>query len=115
MHERLSHPHNTTNGTVLLAHKQHQQATIENKIEFPFFGDLINQKIILDSNFDKIKYVINKNREKDTLNFWFKNNQKIDSIIFNLKGSDSIEKVVVKKRKTQIKDSLILKFLNMFL
>ena len=84
----------------------------ENKIEFPFFGDLINQKIILDSNFDKIKYVINKNREKDTLNFWFKNNQKIDSIIFNLKGSDSIEKVVVKKRKTQIKDSLILKFLN---
>tara|TARA_B100000963_G_scaffold61745_1_gene49762 strand:+ start:98099 stop:99706 length:1608 start_codon:yes stop_codon:yes gene_type:complete len=84
----------------------------ENKIEFPFYGDLTNQKIILDSNFDKIKYIINKNREKDTLNFWFKDNEKIDSIVFNLKGSDSIEKVVVKKRKTQIKDSLILKGLN---
>ncbi len=84
----------------------------ENRIEFPFFGDLINQKIILDSNFHKIKYVINKNREKDTLNFWFKDNEQLDSILFNLKGNDSLEKVVVKKRENQIKDSLILKALN---
>ena len=90
----------------------------DHHIEFPYYGDYINDEIILlnETNED-FRFLINAHRTKDTINFWYSNPTKFDSLIFNLKLKDSSKTVIVKPRKI-LEDSLVIKntqknFLNL--
>ena len=72
-----------------------------------YYGDYENQKFKLISNVPKsFEFLINKNRESDTLNYWFKG-IKTDSLKFEYPIKDSIKTELV-KFKNPIKDSLII-------
>ena len=90
----------------------------DHHVEFPYYGDYINDEITLKNIVDEdFRFLINKHRTKDTLNFWYSNPTKFDSLIFNLKIKDTSKTVIVKPKKI-IKDSLVIKniqknFLNL--
>ena len=72
-----------------------------------YYGDYDNQKFKLISNVPKsFKYIITKNREKDTLNYWFKGIT-TDSLKFEYPINDTIKTELV-NFKNPIKDSLII-------
>tara|TARA_B100001996_G_scaffold301581_1_gene242133 strand:- start:1179 stop:2846 length:1668 start_codon:yes stop_codon:yes gene_type:complete len=72
-----------------------------------YYGDYENQKFKLISNVPKsFEFLINKNRESDTLNYWFKGIE-TDSLKFEYPIKDSIKTELV-NFKNPIKDSLIL-------
>ena len=72
-----------------------------------YYGDYENQKFKLISNVPKtFEFLINKNRESDTLNYWFKGIE-TDSLKFEYPIKDSIKTKLV-NFKNPIKDSLII-------
>ena len=72
-----------------------------------YYGDYENQKFKLISNVPKtFEFLINKNRESDTLNYWFKGIE-TDSLKFEYPIKDSIKTELV-NFKNPIKDSLII-------
>jgi len=72
-----------------------------------YYGDYENQKFKLISNVPKsFEFLINKNRESDTLNYWFKG-IKTDSLKFEYPIKDTIKTELV-NFKNPIKDSLII-------
>ena len=72
-----------------------------------YYGDYKNQKFKLLSDVPKsFEYLITKNRETDTLNYWFKG-IKTDSLKFEYPINDTIKTELV-NFKNPIKDSLII-------
>ena len=72
-----------------------------------YYGNYENQKFKLLSNVPKsFEYLITKNRETDTLNYWFKG-IKTDSLKFEYPINDSIKTELV-NFKNPIKDSLVI-------
>ena len=72
-----------------------------------YYGDYENQKFKLLSDVPKsFEYLITKNRETDTLNYWFKG-IKTDSLKFEYPINDTIKTELV-NFKNPIKDSLII-------
>ena len=72
-----------------------------------YYGDYENQKFKLISNVPKtFEFLVNKNRESDTLNYWFKGIE-TDSLKFEYPIKDSIKTELV-NFKNPIKDSLII-------
>ena len=79
----------------------------DNHIGHGYYGDYDNQKFKLISNVPKsFKYIITKNRETDTLNYWFKGIT-TDSLKFEYPINDTIKTELV-NFKNPIKDSLII-------
>ena len=71
----------------------------KNKIGFGFFGKPDPSAIKVRSKLPKnFRYIINRNRETDTLNFWFRGSE-IDSIRFGIKQKDT-----TKANTIQLKD-----------
>ena len=78
------------------------------KIGFGYFGKLDLEKFSLISKIpDSVNYILTKEQDKDTLNFWLSKNS-IDSLQFNLKEIDTIKTLTVKfdRRKDSLIDSL---------
>ena len=72
-----------------------------------YYGDYKNQKFKLLSDVPKsFEYLITKNRETDTLNYWFKG-IKTDSLKFEYPINDTIKTELV-NFKNPIKDSLVI-------
>ena len=72
-----------------------------------FYGDYQDQKFQMISNVPKsFEYIINKNRETDTLNYWFKGIE-TDSLKFEYPINDTIKTELV-NFKNPIKDSLVI-------
>ena len=72
-----------------------------------YYGNYENQKFKLLSNVPKsFEYLITKNRETDTLNYWFKG-IKTDSLKFEYPINDTIKTELV-NFKNPIKDSLVI-------
>ncbi len=72
-----------------------------------YYGDYENQKFKLLSDVPKsYEYLITKNRETDTLNYWFKG-IKTDSLKFEYPINDTIKTELV-NFKNPIKDSLVI-------
>ena len=72
-----------------------------------YYGDYENQKFKLLSDVPKsFEYLITKNRETDTLNYWFKG-IKTDSLKFEYPINDTIKTELV-NFKNPIKDSLVI-------
>jgi uncharacterized protein (DUF2141 family) len=84
----------------------------QNKIAFGYegSGDKMRIKLITETpqNFD---YVITKEADKDSLNFWYKPNIETDSLVFEVSQSQFglRDTVVIKKRKANPIDSLAFK------
>ena len=79
----------------------------DHQIGHGYYGDYDNQKFKLISNVPKsFKYIITKNRETDTLNYWFKGIT-TDSLKFEYPINDTIKTELV-NFKNPIKDSLII-------
>jgi len=85
----------------------------KNRIGIQYYGDIKNMKDIelITEVPETFTSLINKDRIKDTLNYWFKGNN-IDSLQFSLQGIDSTSTSIVKFRKKETKDSLVLKSLT---
>tara|TARA_B100001093_G_scaffold170316_2_gene163110 strand:- start:5803 stop:7410 length:1608 start_codon:yes stop_codon:yes gene_type:complete len=78
-----------------------------NKISFGFIGDYKNVEIeLIDSFTNGFKSIVTKNRETDTLNYWFRN-IKYDSLRFIVKSNDKKDSYTVKYKEKE-KDSLII-------
>lgn len=78
-----------------------------NRIGFGFSGEYSNVTIELLDDFDQnFKSILTKNKEKDTLNYWF-SNIKYDSLRFVLNNNEQKEYYTVKFKETE-KDSLII-------
>ena len=78
-----------------------------NKISFGFKGNYKNVDIeLLDSFSNNFRSTITKNKETDTLNYWFKN-IKYDSLHFVVKNNNDKDFFTVKYKEKE-KDSLIL-------
>jgi len=85
----------------------------KNRLGIQYYGDLKNMKELkliseVPENFVSL---INKDRVKDTLNYWFKGLD-VDSLQFSLQGIDTIRSSTVKFRKSKEKDSLIIRSLT---
>ena len=76
-----------------------------NQIGFGYYGEADISAIEVESKVPRnFRYLINKNREKDTLHFWFRGD-KIDSLKFAIKEKDTTRIFNVKFRK-ELRDSL---------
>ena len=79
----------------------------KNRVGFGFSGIYSNVTIELLNNFDKeIKSVLTRNKETDTLSFWF-NDIKYDSLRFVLQNNEKKNYYTVKFKEVE-KDSLII-------
>ena len=80
----------------------------KNRLGIQYYGDLKNMKELklISEVPEKFVSLINKDRVKDTLNYWFKGLD-VDSLQFSLQGIDTIRSSTVKFRKSKEKDSLI--------
>lgn len=75
------------------------------QIGFGYFGEADKDAIEVKSKVPKnFRYLINKNRETDTLNFWFRGD-KLDSLKFTIKQEDTTRLFNVKFKK-ELRDSL---------
>tara|TARA_B100000767_G_scaffold133938_1_gene127139 strand:+ start:462 stop:2084 length:1623 start_codon:yes stop_codon:yes gene_type:complete len=82
----------------------------DHHIVFGYYGDPTGKEIELVSEMPKdFKYLITKNTQKDSLDFWFSGSKIIDSLVFNLSGRDSVQQKVVKPVRPEI-DSLEFRF-----
>ena len=78
-----------------------------NRVGFGYSGEYSNVKIKLLNDFDKnIKSILTKNKEKDTLNYWF-SDIKYDSLRFVLNTKEQKDYYTVKFKENK-KDSLII-------
>ncbi len=78
------------------------------KIGFGYYGKLDLDKIKIESNIpDSVNYVLNKQKDVDTLNLWLSRNS-FDSLNFKLIESDTIKLVTVKfdRKNDSLMDSL---------
>ena len=78
------------------------------KIGFGYYGKLDLSKISLVSKIpDSVNYLFNKEKDKDTINFWLSKNS-LDSLEFKLKEVDTTRTLTVKfdRSKDSIIDSL---------
>jgi len=78
------------------------------KIGFGYYGKLDLEKIKIESNIpDSVNYVLNKQKDVDTLNLWLSRNS-FDSLNFKLIESDTIKLVTVKfdRKNDSLMDSL---------
>ena len=84
----------------------------KNRLGIQYYGDLKNMKELklISEVPEKFVSLINKDRVKDTLNYWFKGLD-VDSLQFSLQGIDTIRSSTVKFRKSKEKDSLIIRSL----
>lgn len=77
-------------------------------LEFGFFGEVDENKILFDSVFSKEHPgFFTRDREKDTLHYWFEPKEELDSIMVGLKEKDSVRTWNLKPYKL-IPDSLTL-------
>ena len=85
----------------------------KNRLGIQYYGDLKNRKELklISEVPEKFVSLINKDRVKDTLNYWFKGLD-VDSLQFSLQGIDTIRSSTVKFRKSKEKDSLIIRSLT---
>ena len=85
----------------------------KNRLGIQYYGDLKNMKELklISEVPEKFVSLINKDRVKDTLNYWFKGLD-ADSLQFSLQGIDTIRSSTVKIRKSKEKDSLIIRSLT---
>ena len=75
------------------------------QIGFGYYGEADRDAIEVKSKVPRnFRYLINKNRETDTLNFWFRGD-KLDSLKFAIKEEDTTRLFNVKFKK-QLRDSL---------
>ena len=81
----------------------------KNRLGIQYYGDLKNMKELklISEVPEKFVSLINKDKVKDTLNYWFKGLD-VDSLQFSLQGIDTIRSSTVKFRKSKEKDSLII-------
>ena len=78
-----------------------------NRVGFGFSGMYSKVKIKLLNDFDKkVKSVLTKNKEKDTLNYWF-NDIKYDSLKFVINNNEQKKYYTIKFKEAE-KDSLII-------
>ena len=76
-----------------------------NQIGFGYYGEADRDAIEVKSKVPRnFRYLINKNRETDTLNFWFRGD-KLDSLKFAIKEEDTTRLFNVKFKK-ELRDSL---------
>ena len=79
----------------------------KNKIGFGFFGKPDPSAIKVRSKLPKnFRYIINRNRETDTLNFWFRGSE-IDSIRFGIKQKDTTKAYTIQLKDLE-PDSLVI-------
>ena len=83
--------------------------TSKNKISFGYEGDGKQMKInILSDVPENFSSVVLKEKDKDTLNYWYRPNLEVDSLIFQVICSKSVDTAVVRIKDLK-SDSLILK------
>ena len=83
--------------------------TSKNKISFGYEGDGKQMKInILSDVPENFSSVVLKEKDKDTLNYWYRPNLEADSLIFQVICSKSVDTAVVRIKDLK-SDSLILK------
>ena len=76
-----------------------------NQIGFGYYGEPITSAIKVKSKVPRnFRYLINRDREADTLNFWFRGD-KVDSLKFGIEEKDTIRIFNIKFRKG-LRDSL---------
>ena len=77
-------------------------------IEFPYYGELGKRRVRILSKFEEgTRSFFTKDREKDTLHFWFTPQKKLDSILTEVELKDSTAVITLKPFKLE-KDSLML-------
>ena len=80
----------------------------DHHIEFPYYGELGDRKVTIKNKFEEgTKSFFTRDREKDTLHFWFTPQKKLDSIITEVELEDSTAVTILKPFKLE-KDSLML-------
>ena len=81
----------------------------DHHIEFPYYGELGERRVKILNKFEEgtISF-FTKDREKDTLHFWFTPQKKLDSVLTEVEIKDSTQVVTLKPFKLE-KDSLVLK------
>lgn len=83
--------------------------TSKNKISFGYEGDGKQMKInILSDVPENFSSVVLKEKDKDTLNYWYRPNLEVDSLIFQVIHSKTIDTAIVRIKDLK-SDSLILK------
>ena len=81
----------------------------DHHIEFPYYGELGDKRVRVINKFENgTNSFFTKDREKDTLHFWFTPQKKLDSVITEVELKDSTTVVILKPFKLE-KDSLVLK------
>ncbi len=80
----------------------------EHHVALAYYGEYENQSFSMISEVPKsFKFLVNKNREADSLNYWFKG-VKLDSIKFELEIKDTLRTKTAYLRKP-IEDSLVIR------
>ena len=83
----------------------------EHHLEFSYFGDVSDKKIVFTEDFKQNgKGFFTRDREKDTLHYWFQPQEELDSIVIGLEEKDSMRPVVIKPFQPEL-DSLLLDIL----
>ena len=79
----------------------------KNQIGFGYYGEADPSAIEVKSKVDRnFRYLINKNREMDTLNFWFRGPDR-DSLKVGIKEKDTTKQYTIKFGKV-LRDSLVI-------
>ena len=80
----------------------------EHHLEFGYYGELGSRTINFPPEFETAgQGFFTRDREKDTLHYWFLPQEKLDSLVVGLDEIDSIRPVTIKPFKLE-KDSLII-------
>jgi hypothetical protein len=83
----------------------------EHHLEFAYFGDVTNKDIVFEEAFEQnTKGFFTRDRETDTLHYWFQPQKELDSIVVALEEKDSMRPVVIKPFKPVL-DSLMINVL----
>jgi uncharacterized protein (DUF2141 family) len=79
-----------------------------NQVGFGYYGEPEIDSIVVKSEVpSNFRYLINRNRETDTLNFWFRGTE-LDSLKFGIKEADTTKLYNIKFGKVD-RDSLVIK------
>lgn len=83
----------------------------QNQIGFGYYGEADPAAIVVKSDVpSNFRYLINRNRETDTLNFWFRG-PKLDSLQFGIKEKDTTKMYTIKFKEVD-RDSLEIKAMS---
>ncbi|MGB1448760.1 MAG: Ig-like domain-containing protein [Flavobacteriaceae bacterium] len=78
----------------------------DHHLEFPFFGEVNEKRVKFTAEFEeKGQGFFTRDREKDSLHYWFLPQKNLDSIVVALEEMDSLRPVVIKPFKAVL-DSL---------